>query len=411
MKTGKALQRKKAGRIPFNKKRILFLTCLILLLMISLGGMRFLGSFKALQNSAPWAQSLRRAPREKGINYLFYGLRENGGELKIEEMFLLNFSSPEGPFHTIFIPGEILLHLREREERQEEQKPRDEQDQLGIGNDDEKILKPFYTPGHFYSEGGAELLIEQISLFLGIPVHHYIEVNYSGIPSLVDSRGGISYKGFVIKGQDYFDYFLHGDGKEEEPPLDRALRRVSFIGDIIEFLGERRGLFNLSRTIKEVSPYFETDLSWKELKEISVQVEPFFDPQNMVVQLPGSWRDVNGDSFFEPHNEYVAAMMENLGKDFILPRQLITVEVLNGCGVAGIAARVGEMLREEGFQVANIDNADSFDYPTSRVISRLENVEPAREIAQLIPGAEFFKEPAVDYPFMVTVIIGKNFPL
>jgi len=45
------------------------------------------------------------------------------------------------------------------------------------------------------------------------------------------------------------------------------------------------------------------------------------------------------------------------------------------------------------------------------VISHLEQIEPAREIAVLIPGSEFFKEPLPDHPVMVTVIIGKNFSL
>lgn len=408
MRPTNVMRQKKVGKIRFNKKRIIFLISLILLVAVSLWGMRFLGSFQALQNRAEWAQSLRSAPQKNGTNYLFYALSQDSGEVKLEEMFLLNFPSSEGPFHTIFIPGEILLHRQEKGETGElriEQETEQEQDNA------EKNLKSFYTPGHFYNEGGARLLIEQISLFLGTPIHHYVEVHYSGIPVLVDSRGGITYKGFVLKGQDYFDYFLHGDSSEEERPLERALRRVSFIGDMINFLGEKKGLFNLSHIIKEASPYFETDLSWKELKELSANLEPFFNSQSMVVQLPGTWRDINGDSFFEPNYKHVAMMMENLGKDFILPRELITVEVLNGCGVAGIAARVGEMLKEEGFQVVNIDNADSFDYPTSQVISHLENIEPAREIALLIPGAEFFKEPVPDCPVMVTVIIGKNFPL
>ena len=67
------------------------------------------------------------------------------------------------------------------------------------------------------------------------------------------------------------------------------------------------------------------------------------------------------------------------------------------------------MLEDEGFQVVRIDNADNFDYQRSHVISRLEDIEPAKEVAILIPGAEFFKEPLAEYPAMVTVIIGKNF--
>ncbi len=221
--------------------------------------------------------------------------------------------------------------------------------------------------------------------------------------------GGISYQGYNLKGQDYLDYFLRSD--EDEEPLERALRRVETIGNFIEFLGEKKGLFSVFSLVREASPYLDTDFSWKELQDFYTDLNPLFDPQSMIVELPGSWRDFDGELYFEPYQSQIASMMGNLGKDFILPRELITVEVLNGSGVAGIAARVGQMLEDEGFQVVKIDNADNFDYQRSHVISRLDDIEPAREVAVLISGAEFFKEPLAEHPAMVTVIIGKNFSL
>ena len=378
-------------KIRLSKKRLFFLLSLILLIAVLLLGVRFLGSFKALQNRTDWAQSLRRAPHTGGINYLLYGLGEKNGEVSVEELLLLNYPESEGSFHTIFIPGDILLHRL------------DETEEELSGQD----YRSFYTPSHFYNEGGAELLVKQISFFLDIPIHHYIEAAYQGIPVLVDTIGGITYKGYILKGQDYFDYFL--EGEDDGEPSEKALRRAAFLDDFIKYLGEKKGIINLSRMIRGTSPYFETDLSWKELKAFHEGLEPLFDPQNLIVQLPGIWRDINGDSFFEPDREQLALVMENLGEDFILPRELITVQVLNGSGAAGVAAKVGKILREEGFQVLDIDNADSFEYQHSQIISHLEHIEPAREIALLVPGSEFFKETLPDCPFMVTVIVGKNF--
>ena len=401
-----SLTRKKASgkRMRLHKKRLVFLLSLFLLIAVLLWGTRFLGSFQALQNEAEWARSLRDAPQTGGINYLLYGLRQDNGEASIEEIFFLNFPVSEDSFHTIFIPGDILLH-RGEEKRTEEPSP---EEPLSEDAATESALRSFYTPSHFYNEGGAELLIKQLSFFLGSPVHHYLEINYDGIPALVDYCGGIEYKGFTLKGQDYLDYFLQSENGED--PLVRALRRANHVEELVKLPGDKKGPFNLSRIIREVSPYFNTDLSWKELKAFYERLGPFFDPQGMVVQLPGVWRDINGDTFFEPNLEQLVLVMQNLGQDFILPRELITIEVLNGSGVTGIASTVGELLKEEGFQVVRIDNADSFDYQSSQVISHLENTEPAREIALLI-GAEFFKEPMPDHPAMITVIVGKNFSL
>jgi polyisoprenyl-teichoic acid--peptidoglycan teichoic acid transferase len=390
----------KSKKVRLRKKRLFFIMSLALLVIVLLLGMRFLGSFQDLQNEANWARSLRSAPRDAGTNYLIYGLVEKNGEVMIEELFFLNYPDDDSSFHSVFIPGETLLHRLD--DKIESTDPPAEEE-----NVEEKSLISVFTPSHFYNEGGGELLVSQISLFLNAPIHHFIEINYNGIAPLVDSRGGIPYKGYTLKGDDYLDYFLKGEKDEES--LERASRRARVLNSFVSFLGGKKGIFKTSSSIREASPYLDTDLSWKELQSFFAELQPFFEPQSLIVQLPGMWRDFNGDQYFEPNRTQIAQMMGNLGKDFIIPREMITVEVLNGSGVAGIASKAAQILENEGFQVVKIDNADNYEYQRSQVISRLDDIEPAREVAVLIPGAEFFKEPLPDYPAMVTVVIGKNF--
>jgi len=390
-------KRRKKKRL--QKQRLFFLLAFIFLTVVLISGVRFLGSFQALQNKADWAKSLRQASQAAGTNYLLYGLVDNGGQVTIEEIFFLNYPAAGTSFHTVFIPGKVLLHRLESE---------NDPGRFLTGEENgEKEVQSFYTPSHFYNEGGAELLIQQISFFLDAPIHHYLEFDYSGIPVLVDARGGIVSRGDVLKGQDYFNYFMQGE--KEDEPLEKALHRVSFLGDLLEVLVEKKGKLELYHTINEVAPYFETDLSWKELRDFQVILEPFFNSPGLVVSLPGNWRDFDGELYLEPDFLQLAALSGGLGENFILPRELVTVEILNGSGIAGIASQVGELLEKEGFQIVKIDNADNFEYQRSQVISRLEQVEPAKEVALLIPEAEFFKDPLPDHPAMVTVIVGKNF--
>lgn len=253
------------------------------------------------------------------------------------------------------------------------------------------------------------MLVNQLSSFLGVPIHHFLEIEYKGIPILIDDRGGISYKGYVLNGEDYLDYFLHGEGEEE--PLKRALRRTKSLQGLVEFAAEKGGIWSTPRLLRKISPYLDTDLSWKELQNFYPLLEPLFDPGTFVVQLPGVLREINGEPFFEPDYGQVAVIMENLGEDFILPRDSITVEVLNGCGTKGIAARLADMLRDKGFRIEmeNVGNADRFDYQHTQVISRIDDMSAAKQVAEMVRGAELIKEPLVDYPVMVTVIIGQDF--
>jgi len=395
--------RELTGKVRLRKKRLLFLAALAVLVVVILLGTRSLGSYTDIQNEEEWALSLREAQRDRGINYLLYGFLENEEEVFVKDIIFMNYSSPQSLRHIIHIPGELLLQRRESKIELAPDLTAEEDEQ----ENEEKPIATFYTPGHFMEEGGSELLVEQLSYSLGVPVHHYLGLDYAGIPAMIDYRGGIPYKGYVLDGDDYFDYFLGNDGEE---PLQRTRRRVQQITTLVDFLGDKRGLFSTPRMLREAAPYLDTDLSWKELQDFYASMEPLLEPDTMILELPGSWRDFNGAYYFEPDYVQVGAIMDNLDEDFILPRELITVEVLNGCGVPGIAAYLGDLLEEEGFSVVNVDNADSFDYERSKVISRIEEMSAAREVAVLVPGAEMLKEPDPQYEAMITVIIGKNFP-
>jgi|GEM_PF-5949975 len=91
----------------------------------------------------------------------------------------------------------------------------------------------------------------------------------------------------------------------------------------------------------------------------------------------------------------------------LLPAE-ITVEVLNGSGAQGVAARFAEKLKQLGYQIVYVGNADRFDYDRSRIISRLEGDE-ARDLLELIPQAELLSEFAVRDKAMVTLILGMDY--
>lgn len=66
----------------------------------------------------------------------------------------------------------------------------------------------------------------------------------------------------------------------------------------------------------------------------------------------------------------------------ILSASDVKVQVLNGCGVRGIAGRAREILRNRGFDVMSYGNARKQDYPQSLIIIRSEGPqgEQAAEI-------------------------------
>ncbi len=58
------------------------------------------------------------------------------------------------------------------------------------------------------------------------------------------------------------------------------------------------------------------------------------------------------------------------------PIHQIKVEILNGCGIKGIAAKTAEfLLLEHQVDVIKSDNADNHDYPNTLIIGRNEKIE------------------------------------
>ena len=67
-------------------------------------------------------------------------------------------------------------------------------------------------------------------------------------------------------------------------------------------------------------------------------------------------------------------------------RHVIRVQVLNGSGEGGIASRVASFLREGGFHVVEVRNADRRDYFPTLVVARRADPEAARAVAHYLGG-------------------------
>ncbi len=90
---------------------------------------------------------------------------------------------------------------------------------------------------------------------------------------------------------------------------------------------------------------------------------------------------------------------------------IIQIEVLNGCGVSGIANRFTSVLRNNGFDVVETGNFDHFDLQESIVISRAGNLENAKQVAVALGISEInvLREESPDFYLDVTVVIGHDF--
>ena len=108
---------------------------------------------------------------------------------------------------------------------------------------------------------------------------------------------------------------------------------------------------------------------------------------------------------------YPRIATERVSADPALVSSVIQLEVLNGCGIPGIATRFTDRLREYGFDVVESGNFDHFNVDNSFIISRSGHLENAKRVANAIGISEqnIIREASPDFYLDVTIVIGSDF--
>ena len=87
---------------------------------------------------------------------------------------------------------------------------------------------------------------------------------------------------------------------------------------------------------------------------------------------------------------------------------VVRVQVLNGSGEPGIGTRVAAFLREGGFQVTDVRNADRNDYFASFVVARRSDLSLAEEVAHYLGGPPLVRQEWSSELADVSVLIGSD---
>ena len=92
----------------------------------------------------------------------------------------------------------------------------------------------------------------------------------------------------------------------------------------------------------------------------------------------------------------------------------IKIEVLNGCGEKGIAAKVADFLRTEHIDVIRSENADNFDYDRTVLIHRSENLYDLKTLAKVLNfdisnEAQVLIQPSSKADVDLTLILGEDY--
>ncbi len=89
----------------------------------------------------------------------------------------------------------------------------------------------------------------------------------------------------------------------------------------------------------------------------------------------------------------------------------VRVEILNGCGIAGLASKFADVLRSKGYDVRDTRNADNHDYASTLIFDRTSLTGQSAHLADLL-GMTSDKIRVRPNPQLVdvdiTIVLGKD---
>ena len=88
--------------------------------------------------------------------------------------------------------------------------------------------------------------------------------------------------------------------------------------------------------------------------------------------------------------------------------RVIRVQILNGSGEPGVGVRLASFLRDGGYKVVEVRNADRSDYFASMVVARRGELSIAREVAHYLGGPPLIQQVWDADLADVSVVIGTD---
>lgn len=286
--------------------------------------------------------------------------------------------------------------------------------------------------------GGVPLAQKTVEAFLGIPIEFSVLLRVQATKHIVDALGGVDVE--VEKQMDYDDNWghlhihlkpgyqrLNGEQAlgysrfryDERGDFARIERQQKLLKAIIYRFKEPAVWAKLGWIVKTVKQSVKTNLATPQLIALA-NIYKDFDPSQLKVStLEGETMMIGGMSVVVQDEEKKTHVI----REFLNTPQVayngtnggravsgVRVEVLNGTGIPFIGANAAEKLRQHGYDVVNVTNADTFDYTSTVIIDRRGEPALTSDIIEILGVGVVKEEVGTDTQRGdMTVIIGKDY--
>jgi polyisoprenyl-teichoic acid--peptidoglycan teichoic acid transferase len=298
--------------------------------------------------------------------------------------------------------------------------------------------------------GGPSLVIQTVHDLTGLPISHFVEVNFPGFKEMVDAIGGV-YVDVPTRiydpkaaNHDFTAELINPgyqklDGKHAltfvrsrhyaMADYTRMKNQQTFIKALIKQTLQIGNVFKINAITQAMVKNVTTDMKLGQVLDL-VGTFKDMDPKSVeAVTMPSKPEMVDGidyvvlddskmhdliarlaagqaiDKSVEASSSAVAAAAA--AADVVDPGT-VTLTVRNGAGGQGVASSAAAKLKNAGFSVSEVGNAARFVYPETLVI--FKNDQAAAEAVQSALGYGTLVKSNGRYSFKTTVlvVVGKD---
>ncbi len=290
-----------------------------------------------------------------------------------------------------------------------------------------------------YTYGGAPLTVETVGAVTGLPIHHFVEVNFDGFWHVVKTLGGVYYPvdrryynpesstwksidlqpGYqLMDGHDALDFvrFRH----DQRGDFSRMQRQQSFLKELQRQSGRWNNDWRrVTKLLQSITDLTTSDLdSLHRILPLASLALTLDTSKVYTVQVEGSSQMIDGLSYVIATPEEIAAAVQQFSapaqpetatKGRAMPKSAYEVHISNGNGVPGQATATAQALTDLGYNAVAIGTLPT-TYASTIVLAPEGMENTAQQFVRLFAPAELQIVRRTQGSFDgITVYTGLNF--
>lgn len=287
--------------------------------------------------------------------------------------------------------------------------------------------------------GGTELAIASVEKLLDIDINYYLEIDYEGFRKLIDAIGGIDT--VIPYNMDYDDDYqnlhihfkrgqkVHLDGKKAEEfvrwrknndgtgyaegDLGRIQTQQDFIVKVLEKLKSPSIITKIPSILNILPQYVGTNMEPMTILNLSTEIIKIDSNSIQKFTLQGESKIIGGIWYFvyqpQKNMDIVSIFGGSIPSETVkLSNKDITIQIMNGSGVNGAAAKVKTELENKGYTVLGVGNITGLKFTSSHIIDKTLKGSNAKSVASDLDISNIEKDQDSLSNVDIIVILGSD---